>query len=210
LKDDEYNNTNKDEYLKSTYFIDCNNPIILEIVKKLKNNSNNIENAQRIFYFTRDQILYNPYESFTSRRVKYKASNIAKAGKGWCVQKASVLAALARAIKIPSRLHFADIRNHQITDKLLEVMQTDIFVFHGYTELFLNGKWVKATPAFNIELCEKFNYRPVEFDGIHDAILPTKTIDGEKHIEYIRDRGIYSDFPFKKMFKVLHEYYSFA
>ena len=30
-------------------------------------------------------------------------------------------------------------------------MGTDLFVYHGYAELFLDGKWVKATPAFNVE-----------------------------------------------------------
>lgn len=200
----------ENKYLKSTYFIDWNNPIILNIVNKLKNNSNTIENAQKIFYFARDQVKYDPYEGFSTRRIKYKASNIIKAGKGWCVQKACVLATLARAIEIPSRLHFADIRNHQITDKLLELMGTDIFVFHGYTELLLNEKWIKATPAFNIELSDKFNHKSVEFDGIHDAILPKTTLNGEEHIEYVRDRGIFYDFPFKKIFQVLSEYYKFV
>ncbi|MHA1269429.1 MAG: transglutaminase-like domain-containing protein [Candidatus Helarchaeota archaeon] len=207
---------NMDEYLRPTYFIDSDNPIVIEtankIIGKIKDKSNEIEKAKAIFYWTRDAIKYDPYESFSSRRKNYKASKIIQVGMGWCVQKACVLAALARvkSIGIPSRLHFADIKNYQITDKLKNLMGTDIFIFHGYTDLYLNGKWVKATPAFNIELCEKFNHKVVEFDGINDSILPEKTISGEKHVEYIQDRGVFVDFPFDILFKTLHKHYKFV
>ena len=136
---------------------------------------------------------------------KYKASNIIRKGRAWCVPKAVVLATLARAVKIPSRLHFADIRNHQITAKLKKEMGTDLFIFHGYTELYLNEKWIKATPAFNIELCQKFGHKPVEFDGINDGMLPKTTLDGQKHIEYISDRGIFADLPLKHIFDVFYK-----
>ena len=199
------------EYLRPTYFINSDSPVVINISKKITENLNDIiEKAKAIFYWTRDQIKYNPYESFSSRQKNYKASKIIQAGKGWCVQKACVLAALARSINIPSKLHFADIKNYKISGKLKEIMGTNLFVFHGYTELFLNGKWIKATPAFNVELSKKYNYIPAEFDGINDIVLPKTTINGEKFIEYVNDRGSYSDLPFKKMFKILHQYYEFV
>ena len=123
------------------------------------------------------------------------------------MQKAILLTALGRASRIPSRLHFADIRNHQITPKLMKEMGTDLFTYHGYNEFFLNNKWIKATCAFNKELCEKFNHKIVEFDGETDAILPEFTLDGKKHIEYVKDRGYTTEFPLKEILKVFTQVY---
>jgi transglutaminase-like putative cysteine protease len=197
------------QYLKPTFFIDTDSQEIVDLARRLTADFNNItEKAKAIFYWTRDQILYNPYETFTFNREDYKASYIIGQKKGWCVQKACVLAALARAIQIPSRLHFADIRNHKVPEKLLKAMKTNLFVYHGYTELFINNSWIKATPAFNIELCQKFNLKTVEFDGIHDGMLPEKTLDGEKYIEYVKDRGFESDLPFDKLLQTIRKYYN--
>jgi len=196
-------------YLNPTFYIDSNSKEVIDIANKLTKNIDNVrEQAIKIFYWTRDEILYNPYDTFTFEREDYKASHIIKQMKGWCVQKACVLAALARALQIPSRLHFADIRNHQVPEKLKKAMKTNLFVYHGYTELFINGSWLKATPAFNISLCEKFNLKTVEFDGVNDGMLPEKTLDGQKYIVYIKDRGITSDFPFDILFETIRKHYN--
>jgi transglutaminase-like putative cysteine protease len=195
-------------YLRPTFFVDSDSEEIIELADKLTETTKDVkENAKSIFYWTRDEILYNPYETFTFEKEDYKASYIIKQMKGWCVQKACVLAALARAIQIPSRFHFADIINHVVPEKLKKAMKTNLFVYHGYTELFIDGSWLKATPAFNISLCEKFNLKTVEFDGIHDGMLPEINLDGRKYIEYVKDRGITSDFPFDLLMKTIREYY---
>lgn len=196
-------------YLNPTFFIDSNSKEIINLANKLTENTNDVrEKAKSIFYWTRDEILYDPYESFTFERKDYKASSIIKQGKGWCVQKACVLATLARSLQIPSRLHFADIRNHRVPEKLLKAMKTNLFVYHGYTELYIDGSWLKATPAFNISLCQKFDLKTVEFDGIHDGMLPETTKDGQKYIEYVKDRGVTNDFPFDTLFETIREFYS--
>lgn len=197
----------QEKYLEKTYFIDTDSELVFDIAYELTRDiSDPIEKAKSIFYWTRDKIPYDPYSlSFVKRN--YKASNIIRKGRAWCVPKAVVLATLARAVKIPSRLHFADIRNHQITPKLKKEMGTDLFIFHGYTELYLNGKWIKATPAFNIELCQKFDHKSVEFDGINDGMLPKTTLDGQKHIEYLNDRGTFADLPLKHIFDVFMKTY---
>lgn len=201
---------NLEKYLKPGYYIDSDSKIVSNLANKLiKDTVNKIEIAKILFYWTRDKIIYDPY-SFSSLKRDYKASNIIKKESGWCVQKAIVLTALARASDIPSRLHFADIKNYQITPKLKKEMGTDLFIYHGYTELFLNNKWVKATPAFNIELCQKFGHETVEFDGENDAILPGTTLDGQKHIEYLKDRGTFADLPLKQILKTFSEVYLFA
>jgi transglutaminase-like putative cysteine protease len=195
-------------YLEPTYFIDSDSKYIKKLAQEItQNTKNEKEEAVKIFYWTRDRIYYDPYESFSSRKSWYKASNTIRRGKGWCVQKAIVLAALGRAIGIPTRLHFADIRNHKISEKQKSIMHTDVFIYHGYTDLFIDDKWVKATPAFNKELCIKFNLPTVEFNGTNDAILSPHTLNGEKYIEYLDDRGSDIDLPFKKMFRAFLEFY---
>ena len=196
-------------YLKPTFFIDSDSKEIINLANKLTENTKNVrEKAKSIFYWTRDEILYDPYESFTFERKDYKASNIIKQKKGWCVQKACVLAALARSLRIPSRLHFGDIRNHRVPEKLIKAMKTNLFVYHGYTELYIDGSWLKATPAFNISLCQKFDLKTVEFDGIHDGMLPETTKDGQKYIEYVKDRGVTNDFPFDTLFETIRKFYN--
>ncbi len=201
-----------EEYLKPTYFIDSDSKIVKNLSNKIveKADNNVIEKAKAIFYWTRDEILYDPYESLYSKRKRYKASYIITQKKGWCVQKACVLAALARALNIPSRLHFADIRNHTLPEKLMKRMGTNLFIYHGYTELLLNGAWIKATPAFNISLCEKFGLKTVEFDGINDGVLSETTLDGQKYIEYVKDREISVDLPLKKILRTFADYYTFS
>jgi len=106
-----------------------------------------------------------------------------------------LLVALARATGIPSQLHFADIRNHLASSKAVEMMGTNLFRFHGYIEFHLEGKWIKATPAFDLETCQENKWVPVEFDGTRDAILHTHSTEDKLHIEYILDRGCYDDLP---------------
>ncbi len=195
------------KYLSSTYFIDSDSEIVRQTANKIvKEAIDQKEKAIKLFYWTRDEIKYDAYNLSSSRR-RYKASKIIQEEKGWCVQKAVLLAALARAVYIPARLHFADIRNHQTPDKLKEIIGTDVFLYHGYTDLYLHNKWVKVTPTFNKELCDKFGYRTVEFDGIHDATLPSITLSGEKYVEYLNDRGTNHELPLKEIHHAFFEYY---
>ena len=76
-----------------------------------------------------------------------------------------------------------------------EWLKTDVFLWHGYTELWLDGAWVKATPAFNIELCERFGLLPLEFDGRSDSLYHPFDRAGHRHMEYVHQRGSYDDVP---------------
>ena len=86
-------------------------------------------------------------------------------------------------------------------------MGTDVFYWHGYTEVRLHGKWVKATPVFNIELCERFRLKPLEFDGLEDSIYHPFDLDGRQHMEYLNFRGEYADLPFEEMKRDFAKYY---
>ncbi|MCP4764539.1 MAG: transglutaminase family protein [archaeon] len=184
-----------EKYLHHTYYIESDHPKIIDFAKKnTRRNSNHLQKAVSLYYAVRDTIRYNPY-SMKPGKKNMKASSVLKKGHGYCVAKAVLLAACARSQNIPARLGFADVKNHLNTEKLKELMGTDTFFYHGFTELFLNNKWVKATPAFNLELCNNFNVRPLEFDGTEDSILHPLDKSGNKHMEYIKDHGSFADLP---------------
>ena len=136
-----------------------------------------------------------------------KASYVLKKGRGYCVAKAVLLAACARSEKIPARLGFADVKNHLNTKRLKKLMGTDTFFYHGFTELFLNNQWVKATPAFNLELCDNFNVNPLEFDGTKDSVFHPFDKSGNKHMEYVKDHGSFADLPWDEMIVAMGKAY---
>lgn len=153
-----------------------------------------VTRAVKLYYAVRDEIRYDPYRPFY-RPEHYRASTVLKTGKGFCITKAGLLCALGRACGIPSRIGFADVRNHIATRRLLDHLGSDRFVYHGYTEFFLNGRWVKCTPAFNIELCRKHRVPPLEFDGLEDSIFHAYSVDNRKFMEYLACHGERTDIP---------------
>lgn len=183
-------------YLRPTGAIDSDNPRILENAKRLTVGCGvPEEKAVRLFYFVRDEIHYNVYMISTNLE-DFKASATLEREKGYCVQKAVLLAALARAAGIPSRLAFAKIRNHRAPARLVELIGTNVLRTHGYSQLYLRGAWVSATPAFDRELCERNGLPLVEFDGVHDALLAERDIAGRPHIEYLEKYEPQHDLPF--------------
>ena len=192
--------------LRPGTFINSDHPTIqARLASVLEPGADSLTNALALYYHVRDSLRYNPYSLGTSPQ-DYLASTTLAAGEGWCVTKALVLAALCRAAGIPARVGYADVRNHLSTERLRASMQTDIFYFHGYTSIYLNERWVKATPAFNIE-CEKFGLRPLEFNGVEDSLYHEFDLAGNRHMEYLNDRGEYSDLPFDELMRVMQKYY---
>jgi hypothetical protein len=196
-----------EKYLLPTQGIDSDNVVIKQKAEDLiDGQGTNAEKAKTLFYWVRDQIKYTPIvpdEVFDG----YRASDTLRRKKGFCVEKASLLAAFARAVGIPARIHLADIRNHLISERLMEVMQTNLFACHGYCEMFLGGDWIKATPAFDLVMCQENRIKPVEFDGKQDAIFHSHNVDGELHIEYVKDRGYYDHVPLDYMITTFEEIY---
>jgi transglutaminase-like putative cysteine protease len=196
-----------ERYLRSSPTIDSDNDSIKQkAVALTKSEQTAADKAKRLFYWVRDIIKYNPLvplEIFED----YRASKTLKRGEGFCVEKAAVLAALARAVGIPARLHLADIRNHLVSDRLREVMGTNLFSYHGYTELYISGKWVKATPAFDLTMCQANRIVPVEFDGKNDAIFHSHNLDGQLHIEYVADHGCRVDVPVDEIIAAWEQHY---
>jgi transglutaminase-like putative cysteine protease len=167
------------------------------------------ERARRLYRAVRDEIRYDPYR-IGRRPEEHSASVTLERGWGYCIPKAALLAAGARSLGIPARLGFADVRNHLTSDRLRRALGTDLMVFHGYTELHLGGRWVKATPTFNRELCHKVGVAPLEFDGERDSMFQPLDLEGRRHMEYVRDRGVRLDVPVEEMWAAWREAYGSA
>jgi transglutaminase-like putative cysteine protease len=181
--------------VRPTRFIDADHPDVIDYAHDIAGTLlGERDQAIALYYRVRDDIRYQPYR-ISLEPDQMTASATLQRGEGFCVPKAVLLAATGRAVGIPTRLGFADVRNHLATAKLLEQLGTDVFAWHGYTEFFLDGTWVKATPAFNIELCVKFGVLPLEFDGIHDSVFHPYDTAGRDHMEYLRDHGTFDDLP---------------
>lgn len=197
-----------DKYLKSTYFIDTESDIVKEFVKKhIRGSESNLEKSVKLYYAVRDKVKYNPY-CLSFNKEHFKASYCLGIMEGFCIQKAILLTAVTRAAGIPSRLVFVNVVNHLSTGNLRNILKTDVFVFHGCTDMYINNSWVKATPAFNSSLCEKFGVHPLEFDGKSDSLFHPYDKEGRKHMEYIHDYGSFEDFPLEMMISEMKKYYS--
>lgn len=195
-------------YLSPTYFIDSDvSEVIAFAGDYAGDKKTSVEKGIALFYAVRDKIRYDPYRIDLEKKESFKASVIISRGYGYCVAKAIALAAVARASGISSRLGFADVRNHLSTERLRQLMKTDTFIFHGYTELFLEGRWVKATPTFNLSLCDKFGVNPLDFDGRKDSLFHPYDKEGKRHMEYVKDHGPFSDVPYEKIVTYFREYY---
>jgi len=190
-----------------TFYIESDHPEVVRFAREAAGDAvSAVERAVRLYYAVRDGFRYNPY-CMSLEKEPYRASHVLAAGEGFCIQKAILLAAAARSLGLPCRLGFATVRNHLATKKLLELMQTDLFVFHGYTTFFLQGVWVKATPAFDLALCEKFGILPLEFDGTTDSIFHPFDRSGQRHMEYVHDYGQFDDLPYDLMLSEFRKYY---
>ncbi|MBC9880369.1 transglutaminase family protein [Bradyrhizobium sp. INPA01-394B] len=186
-------------FTSPTRFVDSDAAEVRAFVKSalrgLSSSVSNTEKAIQLFEAVRDGIRYDPY-TFELDPNAYRASVVAGVESAFCVPKAILLTACLRAVGIPAALGFADVRNHLNTPKLTELMQTDLFIYHGYVQLWLDGRPYKVTPAFNMELCKRFGVKPLVFDGASDALFHQFDEKNQRHMEYVHDRGLYVDVPF--------------
>ncbi len=184
--------------LAPTALLDSDHPDVVAFARRHAVGANDRERAVALYLAVRDGFRYDPYRiDLTPEGMR--ASTVLAAGHGWCVPKAALLAAAARAAGIPARVGYADVRNHLSTERLHRTMGTDVFIWHGYVDLWLDGAWRKATPAFNVELCERFGLLPLEFDGVHDSLYHPYDRAGQRHMEYVRQRGSFDDMPLARI-----------
>ena len=193
--------------LRPTRFLDYEHASIQSFVRDaIAGAESDVERAKRLFVAVRDGVRYDPYEMPTGPG-DLTASATLERGRAFCVPKAILLGAALRAAGIPTRLGFADVTNHLATQRLLDSLKTDVFAFHGYAIAEIGGRTVKLTPAFDARLCAFFGVPPLEFDGENDAMLQPFDGRGRAFLEYLRDRGVYDDFPYDEMLRVWREIY---
>ena len=199
--------TDQAALLRPTGFLDADHPAVRAFAQDVAaEHADPVQRAVALYYAVRDGIRYD-FWHIDLRPAALRASAVLARGTGFCVSKAVLLAAAGRALGIPTRLGFADVRNHLSTERMRRAMGTDLFVFHGYTELLLDDRWVKATPAFNRTLCERFDVNPLEFDGVHDSLFQQADRHGNRYMEYVRDRGSHDDLPLAEMLRTFEEHY---
>jgi len=197
-------------YLSPGTYVDSDHPAVVAFARRAAGAASTPrQTAVELYYAVRDEFIYDPYH-FDTSVAGLKASNVIEVGRGFCVPKAALLVAAARAVGLPARMRFSDVRNHLTSKRLYQMMGTDLFVFHGYTELWVEGQWVKATPTFNRSLCEKAGVRPLEFDGVADSVFHEFDVSGRRHMEYVNDRGIYADVPRDVLLASWREHYNFT
>ena len=180
--------------LAATALIDSDHPAVKAFAAAHAVGSDDRERAVALVLAVRDGLRYDPYRADLSPQ-GMTASSVLDQGYGWCVPKATLLTAACRAAGIPARLGFADVRNHLSTERMRSNMETEIFYWHGYTEIWLGGAWRKATPAFNLSLCQKFGLLPLDFNGRDDSVYHPFDATGNRHMEYLAHRGSFDDLP---------------
>lgn len=188
-------NRELERYLKPTPIIDSDTPSVVEYGKRVAGEGGSpVDRAVRLYLAVRDGIRYDPYAPFYLPE-HYRAGYVLSRGRSFCIPKASLLCALARASGIPARVGFATVRNHLATRQLIDYLGSDLFVYHAFTDLYLEGKWVKATPAFNRELCARHGVPPLEFNGHEDSLFQPFDSENRKFMEYLEYTGTYADIP---------------
>lgn len=190
-----------------TWFVDSDTPAVRQYaLQTVAGASTDLDKALKLFYAVRDDVRYTAY-GLRMEREHFRASQVLGQGHGWCVTKACLLAAASRAVGVPCRLGYANVRNHLATEKLLARMGTDVFYYHGYNEFWLDGRWVKATVAFNRSLCEKAKLAPLDFDGRHDSLYHPFDLEGRRHMEYLHEYGSFTDLPYEAILTKFAEVY---
>ena len=198
-------------HLQPTFFLDADHPAVAAYAtSRCDVHAPPHQRAVQLYYAVRDDFRYSPWDVKVDR-AHFKASTVLAKGPkvgAHCIDKANVLATSCRAVGVPSRLHFANVRNHIGTEALEQQLGTDLLVFHGYAELWLDGRWVAATPAFNKELCEMLGVAPLEFDGRTDSIFQQYDRAGGQFMEYVHDYGVFDDIPFELMIGEWNKHYA--
>ena len=183
------------DYLAPSGYVDSVAPPVRAFAERVvAGQSEPTARALALYSAVRDRIVYDPYHRPGSTE-GFRASTVLADGRGFCIGKAALLAAVARAAGIPARVGYADVRNHLATGRLLDLLGTDLFIWHGYTQLYLDGTWVKATPAFDAKLCARFGVAPLAFDARSDSLLQPFNARGDQYMEYVQDRGLFADVP---------------
>jgi transglutaminase-like putative cysteine protease len=183
-------------YLAPAEYIDSDHPAIAALAAKAVTPDMPAAEKARRFYLAAREIRYDPDLDYSDPEI-FRASSVLREGAGYCVGKAALFAALCRAGGVPARVGFADVTNHLSSEKLREKMGTNYFAWHGFTEVKLVDRWIKASPTFNSTLCDRFGVPALDFDGATDALLQAYDGAGRTFMRYEVMHGVFHDVPAK-------------
>ena len=186
--------------LRATEFLDHESPQIREFATRSVQDSSAGDPVRQVvdlYYAVRDGLFYEVYGADLSR-TGLSASSVLAAGQGFCLHKSVLFAAAVRAVGVPSRLVYADVRNHLASDRLKELIGGDVF-FHSLTSVYLGGRWLRATPVFNELLCRLYGMPALDFDGVTDSQYhPYDSSQGTSaQMEFRKEHGEFDDLPYE-------------
>ncbi|MCG8338588.1 MAG: transglutaminase-like domain-containing protein [Proteobacteria bacterium] len=168
--------------------------LIKETVNKVTNGAqSDVEKAEKIYYFVRDEIKFGwvyPQE--------IPAEEVLRNRKGVCMQKANLLVAMAREAGLKARFHFMHVHKTALEDFVPNFAYkrwVDPFV-HTFPEVYLNGKWVSLEATFDKELheiCLKKKCNFGKYPEIAENISIEFSPEGVKaHQQYVQVEGMES------------------
>jgi hypothetical protein len=188
-----------EQYLKETLLLDYNHPSIKNLIQEKEwHKLSDIEKVKQIYNFVRDEIQfgYNLKDSIP-------ASTVFNDGYGQCNTKATLLMALLRAVKIPTRLHGFTI------DKSLQKGAIDGIwyklspqnILHSWVEVYVNESWfilegVILDKEYLTNLQKMYKNPSNIFCGfgVFTENFENPPIDWNLSNTYIQDKGINQDF----------------
>lgn len=184
----------RSEDIQSDGVFDFSNPLVSSVIRDICE-SDDVEESLGVWYrFVRDSIRYDPY-AIELEAQALSASRTLERRSGHCIHKSVLFAAGLRALGVPARLGLARVRNHLATEKLERRLGTDVLVPHGYAAHWNGERWVKSTPVFNLELCERLGTRPLAWSSEEDRLFQPTDAHGAQFMEYLEDYGLFAEVP---------------
>ncbi|MNV05247.1 Transglutaminase-like superfamily protein [compost metagenome] len=193
------------EYLAETPHVDFSSPEVKQFIATIPVSEDRKQQAVAIYQTVRDSFLYDPYH-LDLRRDALKASVVALKKRAWCVEKSLLACACFRSFGFPARLGFGIVKNHIGVEKLKSYLKRDEIVFHGYVEVWVDGKWSKCTPAFDPRICKLSAVPLLEWDGSEDSLFQSY-VGENQFMEYLHFYGEFPDIPFELMHREMYAYY---
>ena len=145
------------EYLEPGRYVDSDHPAVLEFSEKNSSGNSQRDRAVSLYYAVRDAIRYNPFLDF-SRSEAFQASAVLQAGEGFCVGKAALLAACARAAGIPILATPHTLRHSFATDLLTQgVDLRSVQEFLGHRNIATTQIYTHVTSKRLKDIHKKFH-----------------------------------------------------
>lgn len=143
----------REDYLRPTDILDWTDPAVLTLARSLvSEEEDSLATAHRCFEWVRDRIRHSV--DFRMNPVTCSASEVLRAGTGFCYAKSHLLAALLRANGIPAGLCY---------QRLCLDETKKWFGLHGLVAVGLEGgEWYRCDPRGNKPGVEALFEPPVE------------------------------------------------